>query len=148
MIEMVPSTLAHGVEIAMQLRDHDREEFYKFGLDPVLEIPKNIQTSVVAQTALVDGEVAMVWGLKQNSLLSGVNVWLITTRTIEKKSYQFLAKSRRAVMEALAEHSYLYCYVDAAYETSVRWLEWMGFEPSQIVDLADMKLIRYEMRAR
>lgn len=147
MIELVPATPRHAEEIVKNLREHDKFEFDIARVDPVADMKKTLQKSKYSWAAIVDGEVGCMWGIKEETIATGAHIWLVTTSLIEKHPRRFLVESRKVVRAAVQSYYILYGYVDATYTISTKWMEWLGFVPVALVDIGQMKLIRYEMRA-
>lgn len=146
-IEVVDALPQHIPPLVARMRAHDREEFEMAGTPPVGSICATVARSQVAKVALVDGEEACVWGVKEDSLVSGGHLWLVTTPLIEEHPVRFLRCSRDIVDCAMNDHPLLWGLVDAKYRVSRRWMEWLGFEAVSTVAFREMTLIRYERRA-
>jgi hypothetical protein len=131
----------------INLRTRDSESFIAFGQPPLPKIIEYIKTTL-AWTALVDGEVACIWGVQEETPVTGAKVWLVASEIIEKRATRFLIEARKFIKEALKSYKFLYCYVDASFEKSARWLEWMGFEIVSRTKIDNILVYRYELRAQ
>lgn len=147
MIYIVPAKSEHIEGLIANMREHDRFEYEVAGQPPSMAIRTTLEKSIDAWTGFVDQDVACMWGINEESLMTGAHIWLVTTPLVEKRPYKFLIESRRVVKKAINLYQYLYGYVDTQYEMSARWMEWLGFEPVSLHDLGKMRVYRYEMRA-
>lgn len=147
MIFLVPASIEHACVLVPEMRIHDKFEFENAGVDPTEAVMESVRQSAAAWSALVDGKVACMWGVKEESLVTGGRLWLITTPIVEKHPYRFLVESKRIVDDLIVTYQFLYNYVDAQYETSVRWMQWLGFEVASLSDVGKMRLYRFEKRA-
>lgn len=147
MMELIPAKPEHAEAIVKNLREHDKFEFNVANVNPVKDILKTLKKSPEAWTAVIDNEVCCMWGIKEESVITGAHMWLITTNLVEQYPYKFLVESKRVTRRAVRTYFMLYGYVDAEYTMSNKWMEWLGFVPNSLVDIGQMKLIRYEMRA-
>lgn len=144
MIQLVPLEQYMIDEICHNLREHDKKEFALFEFQTIQE---SIDNSAEKWCALVDNKPACMWGIRQESLLTGASIWLISTPLIEQHPYRFLVESRRAIKSAVDTYFMLYGYVDADYAKSSRWLEWLGFDAVAVMKFDEITLLRYELRA-
>lgn len=147
MITLVPANAIHAPSIIATMRQHDKFEFDIAGGDPIEAILETLRKSAAAWSALVDQEVACMWGVKEESVITGAHLWLITTPLIEKHKHRFLVESQKVVRSCLISYKFLYGYVDAHYERSINWMKWLGFEIVSEADIGKMKLLRFEKRA-
>lgn len=135
----------HAEALAKRFREHEAFEFSLVNGDPVEELVKQIKGSD-SYVALVDGQPACLWGFRDHGL-AGTHLWMVTTKLVDKWPRKFLKESRKVVRSALTCHPLIYGYVDAKFEISCTWMEWLGFEPVDKLDFQDIELIRYEARA-
>lgn len=146
-VEFVDARPEHVPPLVGNMRAHDREEFEVAGAEPVGSIISTMARSAMAKVALVDGEAACLWGVKEDSVVGGGHIWLVTTPLVERHPRTFVRRSREAVDCAMNEHPLLWGLVDSRYAVSRRWMEWMGFEAVSEVVFRDIPLVRYERRA-
>lgn len=145
MIEIVPAVVQHIPDILAGMREHDKGEFVIAGTDPEAMIIQSLAKSARSWTALLDGKAVCMWGVREESMLGGAHIWLITTEAVDKFPLDFLRLSLKSVREALAEFKFLYGYVEHDYSLSHRWMKWLGFRPVGFADLGPIKLHRYEL---
>lgn len=127
-LDIVPATEAHARELIRRLRPRDRGEILAAGLRPGVGVMVSWRGAVVRKAALVDGEVAALWGVS-GVLLGPVGMpWLLTGTPCEKVSPLRFARIYRAeAHEMLRLFFRLENFVDASYTAAVRTLALAGF---------------------
>lgn len=126
--EIVPARLEHVRMMARTMRPLDRAEIEGFGLCVRHTLHWLWRDSPMRRAALVDGEVAAIWGYQGALMSDEVVPWLFTAPAIERAKLAFYREARREIDEMLALHGRLHCHVLAAYKQSVRFFEVMGFK--------------------
>jgi len=119
------------------LRDSDRELLEYMSVDCFQAFALALHTSTFAYTWVVDEVPVCVWGVQQQSLMSGsATIWMLTTKEMEKNVFLFTRKSQMIVKELLEVYTELTGYVHSSNTRSIRWLTWLGFtiEPSQVLE--------------
>lgn len=127
-IEITPATEAHARELIRRLRAADRAEIMSGGLRPGRAVLASLRSSVWSRAALVDGEVAAIWGVG-GSLLGGLGrPWLLTGTACERVSpLRFARIYRGQVVSMLTTFARLENFVDTEYTGAVRMLRLAGF---------------------
>ena len=114
--------------LARSLRPGDRAEIISVGKDPRRVLRIALRRSLVPpKVALVDGEVAAMWGIGGDVLSESGEPWLMTGTACDRVPISFLriAKAELALMLALKPR--LENYVAADYPKAIRLLEGLGF---------------------
>jgi hypothetical protein len=112
--------------IVPRLRERDLEGLQSVG-DPTDIITGAMQCSIASFTALADGEVAVMWGVRVCALLSDEGyLWMLGTRVVDEHPVHFLRYSKSAVKIMRERYALLYGEVASDYERSIRWLTWLG----------------------
>jgi hypothetical protein len=110
------------------LRDGDRREIEALGKDPRKALRYSFRSSLYPpQVALVDGEIAALWGLCGDMLSDVADPWLVTGKAIERAPISFVKIARGWIAEALQIKPRLENYVHADYTEAVRLLKVLGF---------------------
>lgn len=130
------------------LRARDLEDYKTFAQDPLEALEHAVATSAVTWSALEEGRVICMWGIKQQSLMTGAHLWLVGSEMLKNKPYKFLVESRRTVKKCLTLFQFLYGYVDDSFVESKKWMEWLGFKLAAKTTMNEMVLCRYELRAK
>lgn len=129
MVEFVPPIAAHVDELAANLRAADRWELMCSGhVDQRKAIVDSLGYSTHMATALIDGQVAAIFGLAPLSFLTGVGApWMLGTDLVtqHRRALMRLAPSYIAAMKRAYPH--LVNLVHAENEFAVRWLRRAGF---------------------
>jgi|SRR5215469_1413324 len=77
----------------------------------------------------VDGEVACMWGLVPQSLLSDqAYLWLITTDIAAEHKFLLVRYSQLFVERALQAYPVITGHCEAGNYAAKRWLKWLGAE--------------------
>ena len=114
--------------LAANLRLGDRLEIASFGKEPRSALRLSYRNAILRRTAIVDGEIAAMWGLGGSMLDDTGYPWLITAPAIERIPISFLREGRREVARMLRLRRVLIGEVAAAYTQACRFLEVLGFE--------------------
>lgn len=123
------------------LREHDRKTAERLGVDPIDVLRYTFERGSPMQIALVEGRPLAMWGVEWKSLLSVPSLWMITTDEVQRNPIAFLRESRRVVKEWGETYGSLEGMVDSDFETSLRWLRWLGFH--EVESLDGFKKMRY-----
>ena len=135
------ATFDDGREVLSRLRPEQKSTVAKLNHDAHGLLFKVINNGFPSITVLIDGEVAAVFGVAQETLLSDVKIWLMTTPLVEKNSIAFLRASRRFTQELYASYGPLVGMVDSDFDKSRRWLRWIGFKETKV---GEFIVMRYE----
>ena len=131
--QIEPATVRHVYDLAANLRLADESEILGSGNGVKRSLWRAYRNSVLCKSAVIDGEVAAMWGLCLNmrpglSLLSDLGVpWLHTTAAGERLPVSFVkvAKAELAAMKALRPR--LENHVAASYAQAIKFLRLIGF---------------------
>ena len=126
MIEIQPAIALDAIAISRNLRERDRAVVERHG--PAAEVIRlEIEQSIMALTAILDGEIALLWGARTPSPLDDrAYLWMVGTPLIERHPITFLRHSRRAMRYMASHFRLLYGEVECDYLASQRWLTWLG----------------------
>jgi hypothetical protein len=139
MIEIREATFADAIDMLPRLRLHDQKTIERLGLDPVSLLKRTFDNKAPIHVALVGGVPACMWGIEKKTLLSPWLIWMLTTELVDKSPIKFLRESRRVVQEWSAEFGTLEGLVDSNFDTSARWLRWIGFRPISVDEFTRMR---------
>ena len=88
----------------------------------------DIQSSAWAYAGWYEDKLAVVWGVKASSMVSGYGyLWLISTSLCDQHPFLFARHSRIFVDQISAYFPVLHGLVERKYERSQKWLRWLGF---------------------
>jgi hypothetical protein len=135
----------HAKAVVESFRAQEKKEFNLLSLSPIAELETQI-TRDESYVALVDGQPGCIWGFRDHGL-SGTHLWMVTTELVGKYQKRFLKESKKVVRYGLSKHALLFGYVDLEFKTSCNWMEWLGFEPTEMTRFQDITLVKYEVRA-
>lgn len=136
-LDVVPSEEWHIHELVKNLRPGELHEALIFYKSPEEALLRGFKSCHFKHTALVDGEVAAMWGL-QGSLLGNVgHPFLLTGKNALKiSSLAFVRLYRNQLQEMKKFFPILVNYVDAEYKEAVKLLRLSGFtlQPEKIMN--------------
>lgn len=127
------ATPFHIYQLAKSMRPEDVAECdASMGLDPLNSLIASVSGSDYAKALVIDGEVAVIWGVAPSPAPLGGPVlglaWALTGAIVNRRPKEFLRACRPAIREMLKHYDALTNVVDARYEAALRWAEWLGFD--------------------
>jgi hypothetical protein len=125
--EIRPATLTDVRAMARLMRTMDRAEIEGWGVPTRGTLRKLWRGSPVCRAAVVDGEIAALWGCQGATLSGDAAPWLFTTDAMSRARLAFFRETRREITEMLGTHRRLRSYVLASYDASIRFFGRMGF---------------------
>lgn len=129
------------------LRYDDWAEITCFGLSPFATIKHCFKTSYLRRSVFVEGEIAAMWGLSGVMLGDTSNVWLLTSKMIEKIPVAFIKEGRKEIAEMLGLCSRLNGITTESYSKAHRFLQALGFTLSEPFLLKGILVRKYFMEA-
>lgn len=134
MIEILDSTAAHARELSQTMREQDRLEALRMGLDPRKAIFYVYRRAFFRKTVLVDGRVAAMYGIVGSPIQHVNYPYLMTSSEVQKvPPLVFTRVYLKAVKEMTTLASLLEGYVDFEYSEAIRLLRIAGFTLSKPV---------------
>jgi hypothetical protein len=128
-IEVMEATDEDAVRILPYLRERELSFLASKDEAPHKIIMAEIARSLLAYTITVDGEPAVIWGVRLNAMLDDkAYIWMLGSTYVDKHKIAFLRHSRKAVHAIAKRFSTLYGLVEYDFDASERWLRWMGCE--------------------
>lgn len=148
-----PATPEHVYALAAKLRPEDCAEIVGSGNSPKKALWRGYRNSVMCETAMVDGEIAAMWGLCVGfvpglSLLGNIGrPWLLTSAAVERVPFAVVREARRAVTGMLTVKPMLENYVLASYTRAVRLVRLVGFtvDEAPIMSPSGVAFLRFSM---
>lgn len=125
--QIVDAKLSHIRAIAPKLREGDRKEVEATGMAPRHLLHKLWASSFMRRAAIVDGEIAAVWGCGGALASAEGEAWLLTAPAIERIPVAFLKEMRANLREMLETKSTIVSSVLSSYTKSVRFMRIVGF---------------------
>ena len=148
-LQIVPATEAHALVLSRTLRAADAREIMAIGSDPEWMVLEAWRGSLFANVALVNGDVAGVWGLFPTDDPNLGQPWFLTAPCIEGLSVVAFARCYRAEVKTMLKvRPRLENFVDVSYDGAVRMIALAGFrldEPKPYGPLGSL-FRRFEMR--
>jgi hypothetical protein len=150
---IVPASVEHLHALASHLRAQDEAEILGLGVSVKKALWRAYRNSVLCKAALVDGEVAAVWGLCLGlrpgvNLLSDTGVpWLHTSYALERMPIAFIKEARREVAAMRAVRPRLENHVLTSYASAIRFIKMMGFtvDPPEFTGVKGILYCRFHM---
>ena len=121
-------TTAEDVKIVeASLRDADRKEALAVGVSPEAMVRICAELSDTAITGVINGEVAMVLGVRERVYDGSAEIWALSTAVCFSAPLAMVKVGRKVVQSFLKEYNMLENHCHAEYKSSLRWLKLMGF---------------------
>lgn len=118
---------AHVPAMLENLRDNAVPETVEW-VNVGKTLMRDIQESAWSYAGWHEDRLAVVWGVKASSMVSGYGyLWLISTRVCDEHPFLFARHSRIFVDQIKSTFPVLHGLVERRYERSQRWLKWLGF---------------------
>lgn len=142
-IEIRDSRLSDVKELIKTLRLKDRLESERMGFAPEVSLKYSYKNAVYRKTALIDGQIAAMWGVVGTLTSNHGHPYLVTSVLVETiPSISFVRIYRHEVYHMNLLFKTLENYVDATYLESVRLLQLTGFTVHPANDLKFRKFTR------
>ena len=149
-VQIIPATEAHAEALSRTLRDADAREIVAMGAVPADTVMAAWRGSLIANAALVDGDVAAIWGVFPTDEPDMGQPWLLTAPAIENLSALCFARFYREEAKSMLKlRPRLENFVDVSYDAAVRMIALAGFrldDPKPYGPLGSL-FRRFEMRA-
>jgi hypothetical protein len=143
-LEIIPSTVEHIQPLVLNLREEDRLEIYRLGLDPVKALSLSYKGALWKRTALINGEVAGMWGLCGTPMSITGQGYLLTSTAATKISALAFSRIYLNEVETMKKiFPVIENYVDSSYSGAVRLLQIAGFQNKGTVMLNNFPSYRF-----
>lgn len=134
-ILIVPTETVHIRELSKTIRKSDRREIESFGFSCEKALWYSFKRGLGNKTALIDGQVAAIWGCGGVYFGTIGQPWLLTSHQVKKVSpLKFARIYQTEIYSMLKLFPKLVNYVLADYAEAIRLLSIIGFtigEPEQ-----------------
>lgn len=137
--EVVQTERAHIAELGHNLRVADRNELSAVGMTGQRALWRSYRAAYYSATAVVDGEVAAVWGAGGSPLGRVGRPWLLTSPAVERARYVILRVGRTEVGKMLSIYPEMRGFVDSRYKGALRLLQMLGFDLDEPVPFGPLK---------
>lgn len=149
-VAVVPVEDWHIAALVADMRQADIDEVTAAtGGDLGQIVRDSVAASVGPRTALIDGEVACIFGVAPLAgLLGDVGApWMLGTTVLDRHPGALMRRCRGYVAEMAARYPRLVNFVDVRNTRSVRWLKRLGFvfHPAAPYGAAGLPFHRFEM---
>lgn len=125
--EIVAADISHVYSLARTLRAKDRMEVLALCSNVRRAMRGVFRSSFYRRTALVDGDVAAMWGMGCPLLSDTAQVWMLTAPPVERVPVSYARLARQGVLDMLAVRRCLRGLVAADYPEAVGFLQLIGF---------------------
>lgn len=125
------ATRSHILELRERLRAGDAAEVEAAGMSAATALWRSFRIASFARAAVVDGEVAAMWGMGGGPFARIGRPWLLTAPPVERIRKTLIREGRAQVQLMLAICPELRGYVDSRYGGAIRFLEATGFSISR-----------------
>lgn len=144
-IELVEARAAHVRALLPRLRADDRNEIEAAGITCKRALWLSWRGSHFRTAALVDGEIAAIWGCGGGLLDLVGRPWLLTAPVCESVPVAFVKIGRAQSRRMLDVHEVLRGIVYTRYWRAVRTLALWGFRVGPKVLFNDAEFLEYTM---
>ena len=122
---VVKATLDHARKLAPKLRHYDCMEVGAFRTSNEEALIYGIENDDHTYTALDrHGEPFVMFGVGREG--NGAYIWLLGTKGIEENALKFAKHSKKLLPELIKPYGVVSNLVYSRYETSIKWLKWLG----------------------
>lgn len=146
--EVVLTDRAHVASLGGNLRAADLSEVEAAGMTGQRALWRSYRAAYYSATALVDGEVAAIWGVGGSPLSRVGRPWLLTSPVVERARFAMLHVGRAEVGKMLAIYPEMRGFVDSRYKGALRLLQRLGFDLSEPIPFGPLgaPFCRYSIR--
>lgn len=146
--EITPTQRHHVAELGQNLRVADLSEVESVGMTGQRALWRSYRAAYYTATAIVDGEVAAVWGVGGSPLSRIGRPWLLTSPAVEKVRLAFVREARYEVGKMLTMFPEMRGFVDSRYKGALRLLQTLGFDLSEPMPFGPLgaPFCRYSIR--
>lgn len=132
MITVLPATDEMARRLAGHMGGDTLTEIEATGLTALEAVQYSLDTSLVADAALLDGKVIAMWGLYPRSLLGDrALLWFLDTPDVQARARrELLTLSRYFVDWCQERYPVLECLIDSRHHRALRLVKWLGFSPT------------------
>jgi hypothetical protein len=147
--DVLPATLAHAHALAATMRVADEAEVRAAGHSPYDAVIRSMNLSGgECWTLMIDNQVAAVGGVMMYGILQRAGIpWLLTSTVVSKYPKVFWRAVRAKMYDLRRQYGFLTNVVDSRYTSSLRWLERLGFESRDEVEINGHPFTRVVMRS-
>lgn len=148
MIEIRDSVIKDVRELSKNLREKDRKESLRLGVEPHKALYYSYQQGVYRKTAFVNNEIAAMWGVAGIFLGQIGHPYLVTTPLVETISSLQFARIYRKEVEVMTKlFPILENYVDANYPEAIKMLKIAGFQigPIELLGLYKTEFRKFSL---
>lgn len=146
-VEIVEATHDHVRELARTMRAADKKEIENFGVSVDKGLWRSYRSAIWVKAALIDGEVAAIWGLGGIYLSDTGRPWMLSSPAILRVSpLRFARAYQQEVYKMLEMFPVLVNDVDDTYEGAKRLLTIVGFSLGEPRKLGNGMFREFEMR--
>ena len=129
--EIVPTEKTHIAVLGSNLRAGDLSEVQAAGMTGQRALWRSWRAAYYSATALVDGEVAAIWGVGGSPLGRVGRPWLLTSPAVERARFAIIRVGRLEVGKMLGIYPEMRGFVDSRYEGALGLLRLLGFDLSE-----------------
>tara|TARA_A200000159_G_scaffold132348_1_gene129882 strand:+ start:23 stop:487 length:465 start_codon:yes stop_codon:yes gene_type:complete len=131
MLEIVDALRSDAIELAPHLRPIDKLEVEATGKTPEESLTNSFNLPKARVYSAVDSDrnVVLMYGVSQcpNNPKNGV-IWMLTSELAQEHKKSILKLSKPKLKDLCTGFSNVYNLIHKDNKSSIRWLEWCGFE--------------------
>jgi len=143
--EIIPATLEHMRLMTRIMREADRAEVEGAGQIPRHLLNLLYRNSTHRYAALVDGDLAVVWGVTGAILADEGMAWLFSAPAIERIPISFFKEARRWLHEMMKTKRKIWSSVAVFHHQSIRFYTMLGFTLTDPVECGSQKMLFHDL---
>ena len=130
MIEVVPATVEHALDLGPRLRMRDVEEIKAAcGMDGTQALVDGVNRSWRVMTWLCDGKPFAIAGAVEAQDDPGIGIiWMLASDDLARNKRWLLKDTKQFVDSFFEKHDMLFNFVDNRHTEAHSWLQWLGFD--------------------
>jgi hypothetical protein len=143
--EIVPATLEHMRVMARIMREADRAEVEGVGQVPRHLLNLLYRNSTHRHAALVDGDLAVVWGVTGAVLDDEGMAWLFSAPAIERIPISFFKEAKTWLCDIMKKKRKIWSSVAVFHHQSIRFYTMLGFKLTHPVECGPRKMMFHDL---
>lgn len=124
----VPATTEHALYLATHMRAEDRREVWCSDRQmPFTALVMSMQSSEIAMTTLINGQVAAIWGVIASPEPGAFIVWMLSSTVVDRYPVAFWRACKSELARLLRHYHVLCNFIDSSHIRAVCWARRLGF---------------------
>lgn len=141
-IVFVPIKMAHVKHVAANLREEQILEARSVGKEPLDAILYSVNRSTKSWTAMVDDDIACVFGLFCPDLIgNSATLWMMATPLVAENRFALIRHAKKFILSYQSIYPEINAFCYKRFGKSTKWLMSLGFrEIAETGEFAHMRI--------